>query len=100
MKILVTGSTGFIGSRLALVLAEKGYTVHALCRSKNNPLIPVHHNIHLVEGDILNKESLLNAMKDCRRVYHTAALAKMWTKNRNDFYNINVTGTKNVLHAA
>lgn len=100
MKILVTGSTGFIGSRLSLMLAEKGYTVHALCRNKNSSLIPLHNNIHLFEGDILNKESLLNAMKDCRQVYHTAALAKMWSKNKNDFYNVNVNGTKNVLHTA
>ena len=46
------------------------------------------------------KERLLTAMDNCEQVYHTAALAKMWTRKKTDYYDINVTGTKNVLEAA
>ena len=63
-------------------------------------MLPHHPNIKFFTGDILNKESLLAAMDTCEQVYHTAALAKMWTKNKTDFYDVNVTGTKNVLAGA
>jgi len=98
--VLVTGATGFIGNKLCTALAEEGQTVHALCRDEKSPLLPKHKNILPFKGDILNEASLTAAMQGCRHVYHTAALAKMWVKDKNEFYTVNVTGTKNVLDAA
>jgi len=100
MNILVTGATGFIGSKLCVKLAESGHTIHALCRSINHPLLPKHTNIIAIKGDIEDKQSLITAMQGCSQVYHTAALAKMWVPDKNEFYTVNVTGTKNVLEAA
>ncbi|MFA6084345.1 NAD-dependent epimerase/dehydratase family protein [Mucilaginibacter sp.] len=100
MKILVTGSTGFIGRQLTLTLANNGYDVKALCRDTNHPYLPKHKNIEPVKGDILDTSSLHNAMQGCTQVYHTAALAKMWCRDENDFQQTNVTGTRNVLEAA
>lgn len=100
MHILVTGATGFIGSKLCVQLAEGGHTVHALCRSINSPLLPKHNNIIPFKGDIEDKTSLNTAMQGCSQVYHTAALAKMWAPDKNKFYTVNVTGTKNVLEAS
>jgi nucleoside-diphosphate-sugar epimerase len=97
MTILVTGATGFIGSRLCLALAEKGETVKALCRNDD---YPQHKNIIPVRGDITDTESLAKAMKNCEQVYHTAALAKLWCRNQQQFHEVNVTGTRNVLEAA
>jgi len=39
-------------------------------------------------------------MKGCTQVYHTAAIAKLWAKNRDIFYEQNVGCTINVLDAA
>ncbi|MCO5946016.1 SDR family NAD(P)-dependent oxidoreductase [Mucilaginibacter flavidus] len=100
MKVLVTGATGFIGRNLCFELAEQGYTVIALCRDINHPYLIAHKNIIPVKGDILDTESLTNAVRGCKQVYHTAALAKMWCRDKNDFYNINVIGTRNVLELA
>ncbi|MCR8560230.1 SDR family NAD(P)-dependent oxidoreductase [Mucilaginibacter sp. BJC16-A38] len=100
MKILVTGATGFIGRNLCLELAEKGFRVMALCRNTAHPYLITHKNITAIKGDILDKESLTRAMTGCRQVYHTAALAKMWCRDKNDYYNINVIGTRNVLELA
>lgn len=100
IRVLVTGASGFIGRKLCLSLAEMGYDVVALCRDVEHPYLIQHRNIYAVKGDILDVESLEKAMKDCFQVYHTAAMAKMWCKNEEDFYHVNVTGTRNVLACA
>lgn len=100
MRVLVTGATGFIGRNLCLELAEHGYNVVALCRNVNHPYLILHKNITAVKGDILDRPSLIAAMRGCQQVYHTAALAKMWRRDKDDYYNINVTGTRNVLELA
>lgn len=100
IRVLVTGASGFIGRKLCLSLAEMGYDVVALCRDIEHPYLIRHRNIYVVKGDILDVESLEKAMKDCFQVYHTAAMAKMWCKNEEDFYHVNVTGTRNVLACA
>ena len=98
MAIFITGATGYIGQKLALSLAEKGYAVHALVRDemKGKSLLE-HSNIKLFVGDILNINSIDTAIKGCTQVYHLAALASVWHKNPNAFYQINVEGLKNVL---
>ncbi|MGA9652124.1 SDR family NAD(P)-dependent oxidoreductase [Pedobacter sp.] len=100
LKVLVTGASGFIGRKLCFTLAEMGYEVVALCRNVNHPFLIQHRNIQFVKGDVLQMESLSRAMKGCYQVYHTAALAKMWCKNEQDFYDVNVVGTRNVLECA
>jgi nucleoside-diphosphate-sugar epimerase len=100
IKVLVTGASGFIGRKLCLSLAEMGYQVVALCRSLDHPFLIPHHNIQFVKGDVLDEESLAEAMEDCYQVYHTAAMAKMWCPQAEDFYKVNVLGTRNVLSCA
>src|SRR3954447_9693110 len=97
MKILVTGATGFIGRSLSEQLAQNGHEVIALCRNIDHHYLIRHRNIIPVKGDILDNKSLQEAILGCRQVYHTAALAKMWCRNKDDYYQVNVNGTRNVL---
>jgi nucleoside-diphosphate-sugar epimerase len=99
-RILVTGATGFIGRALCLELAKQGNVVHALCRNPQHPFLIKHPLIIPFKGDITDQQSLLNACKGCGQIYHTAALAKMWNRDKNKFYTVNVEGTRNVLEAA
>jgi nucleoside-diphosphate-sugar epimerase len=39
-------------------------------------------------------------MQGCKQVYHTAALAKMWCRDKQEYYKVNVKGTQNVLDVA
>ncbi|MEO8769074.1 MAG: NAD-dependent epimerase/dehydratase family protein [Ferruginibacter sp.] len=100
MKILVTGATGYIGNHLAHTLACMGHQVHALVRSSSSKELLQHQNISIFKGDILDKESLLNAMQGCRQVYHTAAKVGVWAKDLSVFYKVNIEGTLNVLNTA
>ena len=100
MSVFITGSTGFIGVHLVNRLAESGQTIHALYRSEEKKKMLKHPNIKLFNGDIMDINSLEKAMEGCKYVYHVAAFTKIWSKNENTVYELNVNGTKNVLDAA
>lgn len=99
MKIFITGSTGFIGSRLALRLANEGHEVHALYRDESKVSIIKHANITLFKGDILDYNSLLPAIEGCLQIYHAAAFAKVWDKDSSMIYRQNIEGSANVVRA-
>jgi nucleoside-diphosphate-sugar epimerase len=100
MKILITGATGYIGHKLALEAARRNYTVHILVRDLYSSYLPSHPNIITFKGDVTDKASVIAAMNGCEKVMHAAAIAKLNTKNRTHFYNVNVEGTRNMLEAA
>ncbi len=61
--VLVTGATGFIGSKLCQELLAEGYRVRALTR-KTSPLIALKGlPLELVVADILEPESLTPALQ-------------------------------------
>lgn len=100
MQILVTGASGYIGHKLAHRLASQGHTVHALVRSRAKGCVLQHNNIVICQGDVQDKASLIQAANGCEQVYHAAAHVGAWARRPMDFYDVNVTGTKNVLEAA
>jgi dihydroflavonol-4-reductase len=98
MKILVTGSTGFIGSHLCKALVEQGHAVRAFHRP-NSPLtglqgLELEHSM----GDITHPEELTEAMRGVESVFHTAAF--VGRRDPRLIYQISVDGTRNVLEAA
>jgi uncharacterized protein YbjT (DUF2867 family) len=72
MKILLTGSTGYIGKRLLPVLIEKGHTVVCCVRDVNrfNPEKKILQSIEIIEVDFLNKDSLQKIPKDIDGAYY------------------------------
>ncbi len=99
-NIFVTGATGFIGTKLVNELVRQGHKVHALTRAASNLDGLTHKCIKLVQGDIMNCESLIAGMKDCTYVFHLAAYAKNWARNKKIFYDHNVQAMQNVFDAA
>ncbi|MDH3488844.1 MAG: NAD(P)H-binding protein [Nitrosopumilus sp.] len=65
-SILVTGATGFIGSRLISLLSESGYTVTGLSRKK----IPDTKNVKYVQADVFDIDQLTNAMNGIEVAYY------------------------------
>jgi nucleoside-diphosphate-sugar epimerase len=100
MKIFVTGSTGFIGSRLAAKLASEGHTVHALYRSEKKIARDLPSNILPFKGDLTWTESIEAAIKGCDAVIHTAAFAGVWHRDEKVIYDLNVASTVQILKIA
>jgi nucleoside-diphosphate-sugar epimerase len=100
MNIFISGATGYIGSKLAIRLAEAGHNVHAIYRSFPKTKVITHKNIKLFKGDILDAKSIVDAMKGCDQVYHVAAFAKVWEKDPSNIYRMNIEGAMNVVKAA
>jgi farnesol dehydrogenase len=100
MPILITGSTGYIGSILTARLAEQGETIRILCRKDPGVEAFNKPNIEKAWGDITDRASLDKAMKGVDRIYHLAAYARLWSKHPATFSRINVEGTRHVLESA
>jgi len=98
MKCFVTGATGFIGQRLVETLIDKGYDVHVLVRNRN--FQNQHQQIKVFQGDLFDVEVINNAIQGCDVVFHMAAYANLWSKDKTLAYRTNVEGTENVLKAA
>lgn len=97
--ILVTGATGYIGSRLVKKLAEDGHKVRAMV-IKNDRMINSLDGIKCekVYGDITKPDTLKKCMKDVKTVFHLAAV--LVAKDKNLFEKVNYRGAKNVIDAA
>ncbi|SLM47853.1 putative dihydroflavonol-4-reductase [Nitrospira japonica] len=100
MKVLVTGASGFVGGAVARALVQAGTEVRLLVRAdsdrQNFDGLPVEP----VTGDLRDQASLRRALSGCRQLYHIAAHYALWAKDPSIFYDVNVTGTKNMLEAA
>src|SRR3990172_11105902 len=98
--IFVTGATGFIGTKLVNALLAKGHSVHALSRAQSNREGLMHERVRLVQGDLLDRDSLRKGMEGCSQVYHLAAYAKNWSRDPSVFSKQNVEGMRNVCEVA
>jgi dihydroflavonol-4-reductase len=100
MKVLVTGATGFIGFHIAKLLREKGFCVRALVRNEGAASFLEDLGVELVPGDIRDIEDVYSGLRGCRQLYHAAADYRLWVPDPETMYDINVQGTRNVMHAA
>ena len=99
--ILLTGSSGYLGSRIAHALVERGEAFRVLVRDPAKlGLVPAEARCEIVAGDLLDKDAVAKALSGVKQVIHSAALVKMWVRDREDFWRVNVDGLKSLLEAA
>ena len=110
MKILITGSDGFIGSHLTEALVRLGYKVRAFVFYNSfNSWGWLDHcspdikgQFEVFSGDIRDPYGVKEAMKGCEAVLHLAALITIpYSYHSPDSYvDTNIKGTLNILQAA
>jgi dihydroflavonol-4-reductase len=97
---LVTGASGFIGYHVARALLERGNEVRALVRPRSPRDDLDALGCSCIIGDIRDVASLRRAMEGCCEVFHAAADYRLWAKDPDALYAVNVQGTENVIRAA
>lgn len=100
MKIAVTGATGFIGNALCRYLSEHGHDVLGLARSAERAEALGRAGITVAVADVTDRPALERALAGCDAVIHTAALFNRPEASWDQFREVNVVGTRNVLDAA
>ncbi len=100
MTTLVTGAAGFLGSHVTRQLVARGDSVRVLMRPSSTNRAIADLSLEYVTGDLRDPASLDRAMKDVKRVFHVAADYRLWARRKQDIYDSNVGGTKNLLDAA
>jgi len=94
-KILVTGASGFLGTRLIEALAQKGYPVRALVRKLSNTKRLKACSVEIFFGDVADLGSFRAAFQDMEVVVHAAADT---AGNEREGELSTIQGTRNVLH--
>lgn len=100
MKALVTGATGFVGAAVVRALIKTGVEVRVLARRDSDFSNLQQFKIDGAYGDLRDKDSLRKALAGCGQLYHVAAHYALWARDPAIFYDVNVTGTKNLMEAA
>lgn len=97
---VITGASGYIGGVLARALVERydAHTVRAIFRKRQGTAADL--NVEWVNGDILDKESLVAAFTGAEVVFHLAAMVSIDPGRAKEFHATNVLGTRNVVEAA
>lgn len=105
MKVVVTGGAGFIGSHIVESLVHLGHEVTVFDNfytGRKENLTAVKNDIRIIEGDIMDVDSLNKAFKGADIVSHQAAQLEIFRSTDEPLFDLelNTIGTLNVLKAA
>src|SRR5690625_5023472 len=98
--VLVTGATGFVGSAVARQLVAAGHDVRVLVRNGADMSNLDGVAVEACTGDLTDAASLRAAVQGCRGLFHVAANYRLWTRNPDAMYAVNVDATRALLLAA
>jgi len=100
MRILVTGSNGFIGSVVTRKLAESGHDVRCLMRATSDTTRLEGVPYTKVLGDVTKRETVFEGMSGCDAVIHLASLSNWNDIHSPKMHDVVVNGSRNVIDAA
>lgn len=100
MNILITGITGQFGSQLAREFSQLG-TIHGLKKEESSLelLKEVDFPIHWRLGELSDFDSLLEGLQGIDLVIHSAGLVSFSSQDNERLYQVNASGTANLINA-
>ena len=96
MTLLVTGGGGFLGQAICRALRARGHAVRSFNRGTYEVLDSL--GVEQVQGDLANRDAVIDAARGCDAVLHNAAKAGAWG-SYDSYFSANVIGTRHVIDA-
>lgn len=97
MQVLVTGAQGRVGRRLVATLLARGYTVRGM--DVRAPAAPLAPGYQFVQGDLLDNQKVVQAVKGVDAVLHIAGLILFDDRQSRRIIDVNLRATFEVLEA-
>jgi nucleoside-diphosphate-sugar epimerase len=97
MNILVTGDSGFIGTYLTKDLQHRGHSITGI---DINPEKKYDVRYRYMTADILDEHALSGVPAECDCIIHLAAAHKDFGISKDEYYRVNVEGTRSLLRFA
>jgi len=98
-RILVTGATGFIGSKLVANLLDRGFrNLRCFTRPSSASSRVAVGRVEIMTGNLLAREDCIAATKDVAVIFHLAA--GRGEKSFPDAFMNSVVTTRNLLEAS
>ena len=98
--VLVAGASGFVGSHIARLLAQRGRKVRVLLRKTSNTDAMQGLPVEIVHGDVLDPASLRAAMDGVGTVFYSVLDPRFWLTDTTPLHRNNVEGLVNAMDAA
>ncbi|MGQ0797712.1 MAG: NAD-dependent epimerase/dehydratase family protein [Methanobacteriota archaeon] len=99
MRAFVTGGTGLVGSHLVEALLARGWDVAVLTRDPSRARGLAARGVAVIEGD-LTRPKFQAEMGRADVVFHTAGWIELGVRDGRRMFDVNVTGTANLLAIA
>ena len=99
MRVLVTGGAGYIGATAVDILIAQGYEVSVFDDCSTGHADNVASGVTFVQGSLLNRSEIAEALKGCDAVMHFAgkSLVGESVEKPELYWSVNVGGTRNLL---
>lgn len=99
MRVLITGANSLLGTNLIIKLLEGDHQVRAMVRSRSKLEVD-DPRLEVVLGDIRDTEAVSKAISGCNIIIHTAANTAQNSLHYQDYSEVNIKGTLEVLMTA
>lgn len=102
MRVLVTGATGFLGTRLVGRLLERDDTVVGLARSPASAQKLIDRGCKFVQGSLTQEPAVRAAVQGCDAVFHLGGITALGItrSERGEMESANIDGTELLFEAA
>ena len=97
MKILITGSSGYLGRNTVMKALKRGHAVRGFDIKASGI---THHAYRETVADITDPDAMAKAARGTDAVFHLAAALAQFERDERRMHRVNVGGTANVLSAA
>ncbi len=103
MKVAVTGGTGCLGQPLVHKLINEGIDIQLLALPQDPEIMSFEGEVSIINGNINSHKTLDLLTEGCEIVFHLAGKVPSVPKTKyeeQDYYKVNVEGTRSLLEAA